>query len=265
VILPGDDAELTQGLLSFVGATSSVPAPVTVAHELRKGILQLAPSEGARLFSINDLAKHTGMSLGVIREAISQLQSSGLIEVKQGARGGVFMRRVGEDSLVRTLDALVQSNKVPRESVAEARRELEGLCARLAAERATAEDITRLYESIDHMSSLLTKPAEFAEENVQFHLLICQATGNPVLIAVASALREVFFSSSLQRRYTPAVLDEALHAHMKIVKEIEGRQADHAASAMVGHINALEQQLRLPRRRSARPASARAGRGTGST
>lgn len=227
---------------------------MVVAQALRKAILEMAPPEGVRLFSIADLVKQTGMSLGVIREAIQHLQSSGLIEVKQGVHGGVFMRRVGEESLIRTLDALVQSNQVPRQHVAEARRELEGLCTRLAAERATSEDILALRGSIEDMRMLVTKPAQFAEENINFHMLICRATSNPVLIAVASALREVFFTTSLNRRYPASLLSEALHAHERILADIESHEAIRAATAMTEHIDAHEQSMR-GRPKSSKPTA----------
>lgn len=248
------DATITNELLAFVGVMPSAPAPSTLARELRKRILALAPSEGTRLFSITELVSHTGMSLGVIREAVQQLQSSGLIEVRQGARGGIFVRRVGEENLVQTLDALVQSNQVPRAAVAEARRELEGLCARIAAQRATPEHVAKLRASIEQMSTLVDMPERFAEENVNFHLLICQATENPVLIAVANALRELFYASSLHRDYTPGVLKEALRAHERIVEEIEAGNIERAAGVTVGHINALEERLQTPKPTPVRPA-----------
>ena len=123
------DPKPVHDLLKRVKISKSSSAPQMLAETLRKGLLELALPEGTRLFGLADLVQRTGASAGVVREALQQLQSTGLIEIRQGSRGGVFTKRVEQKELVRTLDALVRSNQIPRSAVLEARTELEALCA----------------------------------------------------------------------------------------------------------------------------------------
>lgn len=235
---------LIDALCASFDATASTPAPTLLAATLRRSLLGLDVPEGTRLCSLVDLVERTGLSLGVVREAVQQLQSAGLIEVRQGALGGIFVRRVQQVDLVTTLDALVQSNQVPREAVAEVRAELEALCGRLAARHATSEGMQDLRACAEHMATLVDNPLAFAEENMKFHFLISKATGNPVLIYLTGALRDLFFSSSVGVKYAPETLQKAVHAHTRIVEAIEARDADRVSDAILGHANALELVMR---------------------
>jgi DNA-binding FadR family transcriptional regulator len=231
-------------LFSDVESAPIALAPVVLANLLRKKLLELNIPEGTRLCSLSDLADRVGLGMGVIRETMQQLQSAGLIEIRQGAQGGVFTRRVRQDSLVRTLEALLHSNRVPREAAVEARRELEGLCGRLAVLHATPEHILALRRNIEHMETLVDAPVEFARENVRFHLMISEASGNLVLAAVAGALRDLFFSDSIGVDYSRETLEDALRAHRRILKAIEERNVEHVSDAVSGHAYALEDTLR---------------------
>jgi DNA-binding FadR family transcriptional regulator len=231
-------------LFTDIEDASTALAPVFLAEHLRKKLLALNIPEGTRLCSLSDLANRVGLGMGVIRETMQQLQSAGLIEIRQGAHGGVFTRRVRQDSLVRTLEALVHSNRVPREAAVEARTELESLCGRLAVLHATPEHILALRRNIEHMETLVDSPVEFARENVKFHLLISEASGNLVLAAVAGALRDLFFSDSIGVDYSRATTEGALRAHRRILKAIEEKNVEHVSDAVFGHAYALEDALR---------------------
>lgn len=237
------NTDSVQEILKRVKANPSTSAPIALAETLRKSLLELNLPEGTRLFGLADLTSRTGTSAGVVREAIQQLQSMGLIEVRQGSRGGIFTRRVDQDNLVRTMEALVYSNQIPREAVLESRRELEALCARIAANSASSSRISELRESVDRISKLTESSIEFAQENINFHMLVCKATENPVLVAIANALRELFFGKSIGIGYSKEILSDAVKAHQIIVDEIEKGNGDRAWAVMAKHVVALEKEL----------------------
>lgn len=238
-----DTSTSVQELLRKVKATPSTSGPDMLAETLRKGLLELQLPEGTRLFGIADLVARSGTSAGVVREAMQQLQSAGLIEVRQGSRGGIFTRRVNHEDLVRTLEALVHSNQIPRTAVLESRRELEALCARLAATSANTKVIKELQASAERLEQLIQSPFAFAEENLTFHLLVCKATGNPILLAITNSLRELFFGKSLHVEYSEEVLKDAVKAHRVIVEEISKGNAERAWTVMAKHVEALEIEL----------------------
>ncbi len=60
-----------------------------LADTLREEILAARYPPGTRLYNLRELLERSGYSLSVVREALQLLQASGLVTVRQGAKGGV--------------------------------------------------------------------------------------------------------------------------------------------------------------------------------
>lgn len=222
------------------GHESTVPA---LAEQLRMAILRQHPAEGTRLFSVGELVESTGFAPGVIREALQHLSQSGLIEIRQGAKGGVFARQVGYELLGRTLDNLIASNRIPHTSLIEVRQEIEGYCAGLAATRRTEDDLTAMEASVKRTEEMIERPRQFANENIHFHLLILRATKNEILSALVRAMREMFFTETLELYYGPEALHAAVEAHRKVMEAIREGDGSRARATMGAHIRAFDEYV----------------------
>ena len=126
--------------------------------------------------------------------------------------------------------------------VLEARRELEVLCARLAAERITdlelenlRQSALRLAESSDSLSA--------AKENLIFHFGVLRAAHNPVLYSLVGAVRSLLYDSTVALYYRAENIRDAGKAHLRIVEALEQRNAALAASRMEKHLLAFERYL----------------------
>lgn len=235
-----DDTEQEPPFLTSLRSPAQASVPTALAEELRQELLRRRPATGTRLFGLGDLQRRTGYGPGVVREALQHLQSTGLIEVRQGAKGGVFARQAGHDIIARSFDSLILSNAIPRTALIETRQELEGLCARLAAGRRTEQDLAALDQSVHRTSGLLRSPVGFAEENINFHLLVCQSTKNELLMALARALRETFFAETTVLDYSPEALAASVGAHTQLVKAIREGNGERARAIMLKHIQAFD-------------------------
>src|SRR6202000_2964304 len=107
---------------------------------MRQGQLKL----GDRLPPDRDLCERFGVSRVTVREALRMLESSGLVEIRVGARGGAFVtapssNRVGEGPP----DPLTLS-VIDAADVTEVRMILEVGIVPLVCERATEEDLADL-------------------------------------------------------------------------------------------------------------------------
>jgi GntR family transcriptional repressor for pyruvate dehydrogenase complex len=222
------------------GHESTVPA---LAEQLRLAILRQHPAEGTRLFSVGELAESTGFAPGVIREALQHLSQSGLIEIRQGAKGGVFARQVGYELLARSLDNLIASNRIPHASLIEVRQEIEGYCADLAATRRTDVDLAAMEASVERTEGMVDRPRQFAEENIRFHLLILRASKNQILSALVRAMRELFFAETTELHYDPEALHAAVEAHRKVMEAIRAGDARRARAVMGAHIGAFDEYV----------------------
>lgn len=206
--------------------------------DLAKGRLKA----GERLPSSHELAEHHGVGRGSIREAIRALELFGLVEVKRGRDGGVFL----------TADAqqLAKASFVPRPNLRvsiadsiEFRKALEPKAAGLAAERATKSELDLLRASIVTMEKDLKSGEAFVESNLVFHNVLANATRNP------------YFQESIPSFLSrPEVVGAAMKSeliertltcffHKRIADAVERRQADMAELWMLGHLSQIQDDL----------------------
>lgn len=233
------------------GHEATVPA---LAEQLRLAILRQHPAEGTRLFSVGELAESTGFAPGVIREALQHLSQSGLVEIRQGAKGGAYARQVGYELLARSLDNLIASNGIPHASLIEVRQEIEGYSADLAATRRTDDNLAAIEASVERTSGMVERPRQFAEENIRFHLLVVQASNNAILSALARAMRKLFFGETTELHYGPDALRAAVEAHRRVAEAIRKGDAPRARAAMGAHIGAFDEYVsRTHQRREEAP------------
>jgi GntR family transcriptional repressor for pyruvate dehydrogenase complex len=107
---------------------SKVPGPVRLA-------------EGDRLPTEVELVKQLGVSRTVVREALSRLRNTGLIEPRQGIGVFVLPRRT------RPLDLDAADTKAKMLQIVKVRRAMKGEAAGLAATRATPQDLARMRQA----------------------------------------------------------------------------------------------------------------------
>lgn len=212
-----------------------------LADTLREEILAARNPPGTRLYNLRELQERSGYSLSVVREALQLLQASGLVTVRQGAKGGVFVRQADHVVLTQLLGALMVTNNISHDALIESRQELEGVCASLAARHATAGQLAQLRESVDVTSELVTDPIRFSLENVRFHRLISESTGNDVIIAVSKALSELFFKETVNINYSESALRATVRAHARIVKAVAAHESDVARTAMMKHVSGYDE------------------------
>jgi DNA-binding FadR family transcriptional regulator len=127
---------------------------------------------GDKLPSENTLVREHGVSRTVVREALSKLQASGLVEPRQGIGTFVMERqapaglRIAAESVASVRDLL------------ELRIGLEGQAAALAALRRDEGHLARMRQALDDYQDLAAAGDSCIEADRRFHLLIAEATGN---------------------------------------------------------------------------------------
>lgn len=146
-----------------------------------------------------------------------------------------------ERELVRTIRSTTIDELV---DVLIARRALEGEAARLAAERATPEDLAALEATIREQRELLATRGVATGADVTFHALIARASRNRVLAAAVDLIRRdkqmTLLLDALLRRTT----HKWVVGHERILAAIARRAPDDAQRAMVDHINTVIADVR---------------------
>src|ERR1700743_1352915 len=100
---------------------------------MRQG--QLKP--GDRLAPGRDLCERFGVSRVTVREALRMLESSGLVEIRVGARGGAFVTAPSSNRVGEGLTDLLSLSVITTTDITEIRMVLETGIVPLVCERAT--------------------------------------------------------------------------------------------------------------------------------
>ncbi|OHD27960.1 MAG: hypothetical protein A2Y38_04055, partial [Spirochaetes bacterium GWB1_59_5] len=189
-----------------------------VAERILSLIRDGSVKPGDKLPSQKELETMLKVSRPSLREALAGLVMLGFIEARAGQ--GYF---VCQKEITDHLDFSRLSSEISDEELKhlyEARAVLEREIAGLAAVRASAEDVRRLYGCVERIARAV--PNENAlTEGLEFHLLVADAAKNPVLQQIEASIISRF------TKYLPYVFTESTSfdrdvlLHRKIVECIE--------------------------------------------
>lgn len=175
------------------------------------------------------LADHFRMSRTPVREALSRLETQGLLE-HQPYRGMV----------VSTLDHQAVTELYVMREV------LEGTAASLAARHATEAEITLMKEIIEKDRQNLTDYDHLARTNKLFHQSIQRAAHNRYIVQALSGLEESMALLGPTSLAVEGRAAEALAEHEQIVGAIEKRDSKAAEKIARIHIQGSHKaRLRL--------------------
>jgi GntR family transcriptional regulator, transcriptional repressor for pyruvate dehydrogenase complex len=211
-----------------------------IAEKVRAGELRT----GDRLPGERALAAQMEISRPTLREAVKVLVDAGVLEVRRGPGGGMYVATdVVPTELVRHGASLRLAEIA---AVLEARRMLEPRVAQLAAERATDEDFDALERSIEAMRVLVAggwharHEDRFLQLDVQFHLALARAAGNPT---VETLMRLLFRQLEIARdmaMHLPLVPEWTIGIHERTLAALRGGDPDEVESVMHEHLGQLE-------------------------
>ena len=172
-----------------------------VLEQIQAQILAGRLGSGDRLPSERDLAAGLGVSRVAVREAISVLKSLGVARTAtgSGADAGTFLHAAPGDALTRLIGMHVMLASVGTEDVLRARVALERESARLAADHAVDDDWWQMRSHLDAMAREGVEIPDFNEHDTAFHVVIAEASGNPLVTQLTTALRNAMRRTLLER------------------------------------------------------------------
>lgn len=201
-----------------------LPLRDVVFQTLRHAILtgELAPGE--RLMEIH-LANQLGVSRTPVREAIHMLELEGL---------AVIIPRRGAE--------VASINQEGMQDVLEVRRALDILCAELACERISEENLEALGKACTDFEEA-TKGRDImniASCDVAFHDIILEATNNARLISLVNNLSEQMYRYRFEYIKDSGIYDRLINEHRAIYDAIASRDKEAATKAAGIHIDNQE-------------------------
>jgi GntR family transcriptional regulator, transcriptional repressor for pyruvate dehydrogenase complex len=204
-----------------------------LAEQVHSGAL--AP--GDRLPTEPQLAQSHGVSKTVVREAVHQLKSKGLLISRQGS--GVYVAPPAANQPL-PFDPTVLGSMSAVLQIVEVRRALEGEIALIAAQRATPEHIAQMRRALETIELAVAAGGDGVAEDLAFHHCIAQATGNPQFTRLLGFLEQYLREAMRVTRGNEAryrgFRDAVRAEHKAIVNAIEARDAAAARRAANRHM-----------------------------
>jgi GntR family transcriptional repressor for pyruvate dehydrogenase complex len=142
-----------------------------------------------------------------------------------------------------TLQAVSRSTLTELRESMIARRALEREIARLAAERATAQQIDDLRHIVENQAHDIEVGGRGAAEAVDFHVGLARVCGNRFLTAAVSLVRSNSRVLEDLMYHLGATVGTSFDSHIALLDAIASRDPRTAEEAMVHHIDELIQDI----------------------
>lgn len=232
-----------------------------VVRQIEKLILQGILRPGERLPSERELSDRLGVSRPSLREAVAELQDSGLLTTRAGA--GIYVAEVLGSAFSPALIRLFSSHDQAVFDYLSFRRDMEGLAAERAARLGSDTDLKVIDTLFSRMEAAHAKrnPADEAALDAEFHMAIIEASHNVIMLhmmrAMFDLLREgVFYNRTIMFRQR-STRDDLLEQHRAINAAIQLRDPVAARAAVAAHMDYVEVALADQQKASRNEALAR--------
>jgi DNA-binding GntR family transcriptional regulator len=195
---------------------------------LRDDILDGGFPPGERLIELQ-LTERYGVGRAAIRAALVELEVEGLVQ--REANRGATVRRISVAEAV---------------EISEARGVLEGLVARLAAERATDADRDELRGLIDEMTAAVAQDdrLRYSKLNRTLHATVRRIARHRVADDLVANLRNRAAHHQFRLALVPGRAPESLAQHRAIVAAVAAGDPGAAEQAMRDHLASVVDVLR---------------------
>lgn len=220
---------------------------IHIINQIRDAILTGRLEPGDHLPSEKELIHQFGVSKHTLREALRALEAMGFLEIRKGAGGGPVVMEVGMDHAVESIANFLHFKNVSIHHLSEVRKIIEPYLARIAAGRITPDQIDRLNLLNKKCRGILDRRQSIsgAREEIDFHVMLGEISGNPVLILILGFVNSLLADVKNQIKPGLDFCEQVLKAHEKILEAIRNGDAEKAASAMHEHIREVEEGLRM--------------------
>ncbi|MCP2335690.1 FadR/GntR family transcriptional regulator [Actinomadura rupiterrae] len=198
---------------------------------------------GQRLPTERELAVELGLSRSSMREAIRALTALGVLESRHGA--GVYVTRLSPDDLLETFGAVAEMSRGRTLlHLVQVRKILEPAAAATAAARIDESGLALLRVQMRAMERGVDSE-EIVGHDMEFHRIINEAAGNPVLAAILGGLNTRTFRARVWHgRQEADAFARSFHEHAAIYRALSERDPEAARTAAAVHIGAVEDWAR---------------------
>ena len=212
----------------------SIPLPIEKQVGSRRA---LAP--------IPELSESWGVGRNVVRDALLQAQSLGLVRIHP--RLGTFVQSPDfaplVDALAETLDLTLMVDDKHLMHLIEARYMAERETVFAAASRRQPEDLFSLNQILNELRESTADRAQFVQADERFHLSMAVACGNPIMVALVRTLLVALRPYRMSILMTDEDVRNAIRMHDELYQCLMDKQGERAREVLEAHLMRGRQQM----------------------
>ena len=212
-----------------------------VTDEIRQMILTGEVEPGEFLPTRKELAEQFGVGLSTIQEAIQALSAVGMLESRPGK--GTWVREDALDVLIHPEAVRTRLGELDLRKIYEARGAIEVALTKMAAQRATGEDIDRIREAMERMECSMDDDGAFVEADLDFHLGVARAGKNELLEQFYHLSQRLIREAIQEMVGLSGVKHESIPYQRAILAAIDQGDPGRAEEAAVEHMAYVDELL----------------------
>ena len=216
-----------------------------IANSMKADIFSGAYKVGEKYLSESEACEKFGVSRTTVREAMKILQTIGVLELKPGR--GAFVAACDASELNKAAIESIFSKEDDFSELSEVRLGIETTASKYAAERATEDEIFKLYGIHAFFEKAYTNKdiLGMIEADEKFHNCIALCAHNEVYIKVYNQLSDAVKEC---KRHLFSVENNgkaAVSEHKEIADAIAERDAQKAYNAMQKHLTNVMDNIKI--------------------
>lgn len=212
-----------------------------VIERIIESIEQGTINPGDKLPSERDLAAQLFISRSAIREAMSVLNTSGIIEGRQGI--GLFLVNDDKERLLKRIKRVLMKEDIHLLQLLEARQGIEAQAAYLAAQRADKNNIDDIHRALIRLEQAVNSGMIASDEDFEFHMAIGRASQNDMIVDLLHFFSDRYLQTLEKTRMELMKHNKAidcLKEHHELFYAIANGEAQRAHELMTIHIENIK-------------------------
>jgi GntR family transcriptional repressor for pyruvate dehydrogenase complex len=225
-----------------------------IVQQVEESILKGQLKPGDQLPAERDLAQRFGVSRTAVREAVKALREKGLVEAYSGR--GTFVTNGTSQAIRQSLDLMIRIGRQEGLAhLAELRQVLEPEIAALAAPRIEEQLLSTMRDAVAAMDRSLYDPDAYIEADLDFHLALAEAVGNPLILSLLDSIVGLLREQRSRIFKVDGGPGRGQSHHKQILKAIERRDPDAAREAMRAHLEQVREDSSSSMTENSQPPS----------
>jgi GntR family transcriptional repressor for pyruvate dehydrogenase complex len=201
-----------------------------IIEQIRNAILSGRFKPGDKVASEKELISDFGVSKATLREALRVLEGMGLVEIKKGIAGGVFIAEVDMKTTISGIINFLHFRTVSIKDITMIRYLLEPPVAQIAASRIQPDDIVKLESMIVEHPAV---PQTIVSREIGFHRYLARMTENPILILMMDFIDNILNDIKFQLDPGADFYHKVAKAHQAILECLKKKDGVGARKEIV--------------------------------